>query len=812
MSPSNPISDPFLKLAHARFQQWLAADTKQLQREMEDIEFYNGEQWPADIRASRAGQNASNGLPPVPARPCITVNKVRQPVRQVLNQERESEMGIEIVPADDFADVETPIDDTEIELREGLTRRIQRESQAKDARTWAAMRAFIAGRGYYGVMTKFVKNDLQGTPDPSWWDQDVYIQRFYNQSAVMLDPAHEQPDGSDAEWGMVGTWIPYDQYLAQFGMKAAGKVNALENIGAGDFTTFADEMPEWFKEEGPENKRVQMCRVVDYYYTERETKTLAWLADNRVMWASDVPSGAVIKDQREVTEKSIKWAKIDGVQKLDGGDWAGPYVPIIKVVGEELQPHDAERRCEGIVRPAREPGQGFNFMVSKWVEMIALAPLTPLMLAEGQAEGYEEWYNQANTRTLPYLPYKQTDLAGQKAPPPFPAPREVPIQPVAASVQMFDEAIKDTTGVPSVTLGDTDPSLKTARGAKLLLDQAKQGTNNYLDNLARSVRFEGVQINALLYPIYGARPGRLARIINGQGEAQIVPIDQPFTMAQGPGGQPRPQKVQPGTEGAKHYTLTKDAAFNVAIKVSRNTDTRREQEATMLGDMISSNPELMGVFGDLFFKNLDGPGHKEMAERAKAMLVPPVQKLLEGQQSGQASNPADQLKIQQMEQAGQALQAQLQQAMQALQTEQAKQQATIEKAHVDAQTDLQKAEIQAKADLAKAQLQMQTDVEIARMKAGNDRALQAAQMAHDDQDREDTQRFEHAENAVDRHHENVQLAAAHVQAEAQAAQEHRQGMEAGETAHDQALEQGEQGHQQAVDLLERQPTPEAKDQ
>ena len=61
-------------------------------------------------------------------------------------------------------------------------------------------------------------------------------------------------------------------------------------------------------------------------------------------------------------------------------------MPIVKVLGEELQPYDEERRAEGMVRPMREPGQGFNVMVSKMIELIGLTPIPPLMTAEGQVE------------------------------------------------------------------------------------------------------------------------------------------------------------------------------------------------------------------------------------------------------------------------------------------------------------------------------------------------------------------------------------------------------------------------------------------
>src|SRR5262245_40289742 len=96
----------FLKLARDRFKQGTEADTKQRTRELEDLRFYAGEQWDKDLLDSRKGQTLGSGSTQqvVPARPSLTINKTREPVRQVLNQERASDMGIELIPADDWCD------------------------------------------------------------------------------------------------------------------------------------------------------------------------------------------------------------------------------------------------------------------------------------------------------------------------------------------------------------------------------------------------------------------------------------------------------------------------------------------------------------------------------------------------------------------------------------------------------------------------------------------------------------------------------------------------------------------------------------
>ena len=93
----------FLRIARARFKLADDADTKQRERERNDLAFYAGEQWPADIKLLRQGQQPTNGMPAVPARPTLVINNLREPVRQVLNEERASDLGI--VDFDRFAEL-----------------------------------------------------------------------------------------------------------------------------------------------------------------------------------------------------------------------------------------------------------------------------------------------------------------------------------------------------------------------------------------------------------------------------------------------------------------------------------------------------------------------------------------------------------------------------------------------------------------------------------------------------------------------------------------------------------------------------------
>lgn len=726
----------FIDQARKRWHLAATADEKQRERELEDLKFYAGDQWPADLLRSRAGQSigSGNNQQIVPARPSLVINKTREPVRQILNQERQSDLGISLIPADDWGEDVGPIDHTEIELREGLVRRIQRDSEASDARTWAFARAVIGGRGYWLVMTRYVPGKSA--------DQEVYIERIYNQASVLLDPSHEQPDGSDAEWGFYGTDMLWSVFKAEYPKARVSTVDSDE-----EWRALGDEAPEWFTGDGDHRS----MRVVNYYYTERESKTLYHLSNGRAAYKDELdslpPDVTVLTDAKgkELTHtetvKSIKWCKLNGVEVLDETDWPGHWIPIIKTVGDELQPYDQERRCEGVVRPMREACKGNNYIVSKFVERVGLTSIPPVMMADGQDEGFEAEWDAINTRALSRLHYNMKDSFGNMAPPPFRADFRAEIGDIATGMQIFGEAIQATSVMPETSLGHIDPTVKSGKLAQALIEQGDRGTSNFLDNLVRSLRHEARVVNDLLYPIYG-RPGRLARMMNGQGEMSAVLIDQPFTtQGEGPMARPQPVQVpqgQPLPPGAKQYHLTEHANFNVAVKVSRTIETRRMQIAQFLGELIGSSPDQMAIVGDKLWQYLDVPDHEEIEERYKLMLAPPIQQMLSGKKP---IPPEVQQQMAQMEQMVQALSKELEAKTRIIETDQIKAMQQLEIAKVKGETDTQLklaelekdrqekvAELTSKEAIELRKLEVQLEIEMAKLGSAEAAARAKAEM------------------------------------------------------------------------------------
>lgn len=666
----------------------LEATKNQRDRANKAKAYYADAQWDPAVKRARDGTGNQDGLPPLPPRPTVTINKFKDPVRQIVNQEKDAELGVEIVAADDFEDLSPAIDDSEITLREGLVRRIQRQSDAASARSWAFQCAVISGEGWYRWLTRYVPGATSS--------KELYIARIYDQRTILADPAHEEPDGSDAEWIIVTSSVPWERYKSEFPKAYDGTDNALLGTSEDEFAALTDSDPAWFQTDA---KNLRMCLVVERFYVARELITWCELEDGTVVDETKLPNGVTVSSDRKHVEivKTIKWVKLDGRQVLDRTDWESSDMPFAKVVCEEIQPYDDEKRAQGIIEPGEGLQDGVNAVASKYLESFAYAPPPQLMATVEQVGPYKAMYQARTTRHLPvlfYVPVKGP--AGELIPPPFVSATDVgsTIQALSMGLQMFSESVSTVVGIDSQLshLGHTDPALKSGKAIQALQAQSAQGTSGPLHNLKRTCSYEGHAINNLLYPIYGTKPGRLVRMVNGQGETERVPIAKPSV----PGATPQ-QGAPP------QYRLTKDAKFNVIIKIAPKVTSRRQQEAATLGEIINSNPQMMGVFGDLFFKYQDGPGHQEMSERAKAMLVPQVQQLLQ-KESGQPDPAQLQQQLQQMGQQLKQIEGIAHAQQQELQSKRLEQDTKMKIAEMDRQTKLDLAAADRETEIAKAQI------------------------------------------------------------------------------------------------------------
>jgi len=342
-----------------------------------------------------------------------------------------------------------------------------------------------------------------------------------------------------------------------------------------------------------------------------------------------------------VDVRTVKWCKTNGFEVLEERDWAGKYIPVIRVIGNEFE-IDGRMYVSGLVRNAKDAQRMYNYWVSQEAEMLALAPKAPFIGYGGQFEGYEQQWKTANINNWPYLEVNPDVTDGQGGPLPLPQRAQPPMASsglLQAKAGASDD-IKSSTGQYDSSLGATS----NERSGKAILAREKQsdtGTYHYVDNLARAIRYATRQLVDMIPKIYDTQ--RVARIIGVDGETDQAMIDP---------SQPMPVKKIQNEQGIviKKIYNPGVGTYDVAVTTGPSYMTKRQESLDAMSLLLQGNPQLWAVAGDLFIKNMDWPGAQEMAARFAKTIDP---KLLS---TGENDAPELQAARQQIEAMGQEMQ------------------------------------------------------------------------------------------------------------------------------------------------------------
>ena len=417
--------EKFLTEARNRRRQAIDATAENRKIQMDDVKFAaaspdNGWQWPDEIRFKR--MNDKNG-----ARPCLTINKLPQHIKLVTNEQRQNRPSCKVLPVDDKGDPEVA------EILNGIIRHIEVNSDADVAYDTACENQVIHGEGYFRVVTDYCTEDS--------FEQDILIRRIRNSFSVDMDPNIQDPAGADAEWCFVSDLLSEDDFKRQY---PDAEPISWDVVGQGD------EFKGWF--DGDEKK----VRIAEYFWFKDEQKKLyLWATGEVSAEGDDLPPGVMVGEkpikERTTTIRKVMWTKMNGCEVLQEQEWAGKYIPVIRVVGNEYEV-DGKIIVSGLVRNAKDPQRMVNYWTSQEAEMLALAPKAPFVGAVGQFEGQEEKWRTANSVNYAYLEYNPMDVNGTLVPRPE---RQAPPMPPAGIINAKLGSADDLQSV----VGQYNPSL-----------------------------------------------------------------------------------------------------------------------------------------------------------------------------------------------------------------------------------------------------------------------------------------------------------------------------------------------------------------
>jgi hypothetical protein len=600
--------DPRIGEAQKFLQLAADADSNNRAEAQEDLKFAAGDQWPVEIQNSRT----------LEARPCLTINKIDAYIKQITNQQRQQRPRIKVHGMNNESDEKVA------QILQGICRHIEVNSNADTAYDEAFDYAVRMGWGYWRVVTDYISEDS--------FDQEIYIEPIHNPFTVYFDPNSILPDGSDAEKCLITEVISKNVFRSLY-------PDADDEVSFTQRAT-GDVLAEWVMKED--------IRIAEYFYTERKPATLIMLSDGTKLYKDELKddelemmaaNGIIVVDERPSYKKIIKWCKLTAMQVLEEREWPGKFIPVIPVYGQRLFV-ESKRKKFGLVRMAKDPQRMYNFWQTSITESVALAPKAKWLLAEGQDEGHENEWVQANIKSTPVLRYKQTDIEGRPAPVPTRLQPEPPPAGILAASASINEDLQAVLGV-------FDPNqMPTGNiSGKALMGQQQQIdlTNyHYYDNLTRSIKHTGKILLDLIPHIYDSQ--RVMRIIGEDAQPEMVTINQPTQNEEGV------------------YEILNDVTvgqYDVVMDTGPGYNSKRLEAVNSMMPLMQGNEQLFQMAGDLFIRNMDFPGSDVIADRLAAMnpmaqideksKIPPMAQMKMKQMEDQNKQLQDQLIAMQLE-------------------------------------------------------------------------------------------------------------------------------------------------------------------
>lgn len=637
----------------------MAADSENRSEGLDDLAFLKGDQWDARIKQQRA----------MDGRPCLTINKLPTTLHQLTNSQRKNVPSIKVHPTNN--------DDVKVaEVVQGAIRHIEYASNADVAKDTAVNSAASIGFGYFRLVTDYC--------DPSSFDQEIRFKRIRNPFTVYMDPGSVEIDGSDQQWCIISAKMPRAEFKLEYPDADPCDFSTVRGLG--------DRATDWITESA--------VRTAEYYRIFNKAAETVLLSNGESGYKEDlleIPEGVTIVKTRKSLRPTVQWFKLSGTQVLDRADIPCKWIPVFPVYGDEI---DIDGRIfrSGLIRNAKDPARMYNYWMTSATEQVGLIPKAPFIGAEGQFEGHENKWRQANVRSFPYLEYKPKTLGGQLAPPPERQHMaDVPTGVLAMAAHASDD-LKATTGIFDASLGAR--SNETSGRAINARDRQGETSNyHYTDNLNSTLRHTGRCILDMWPKIYDGT--RTMQVMGMDGKVKSVEVNKPSM-----------EEDETGQAVAKLMNDMSDVAkFGVTISVGPSYDTLRQEAVDGMLQTAQNWPKLMDVAGDKVVRSMDWPMSDEIADRIEKTMPPA---LLDKEGSDQASMVETPQGPIPKDQVGPML-AQMDQQMQEMGKELDEAKSGLAKARIDADSREQVARINAEGRSDVAELQGMIQMLLARM-------------------------------------------------------------------------------------------------
>jgi hypothetical protein len=322
--------------------------------------------------------------------------------------------------------------------------------------------------------------------------------------------------------------------------------------------------------------------------------------------------GVTVLGERVALSHKVTQLVLTGAEVLEKNDWAGKYIPIVPVYGDEVNV-EGKRHFRSLIRDAKDAQRMLNYWRTASTELTALAPRVPFLGRKGTFKSDARKWATVNSQNHAFIEYD-----GETP------PQRQPLD-SGRAIGAIQEALNAADDMKAI-LGMYDASLGAAgnetSGRAILARQKEGDTSNFhfIDNLSRAIEHGGRILIDLIPTVYSGQ--RMIRVLGADNKATSVQLGQAMTV-KGPDGQPA---VDPAT--SLPITRICDLArgkYDLTVESGPSYASRRQESADQILQMIQAYPPAAPVLGDLLAKNLDWPDADEVARRLHALLPPQLQ-------------------------------------------------------------------------------------------------------------------------------------------------------------------------------------------
>ncbi|HAV5010596.1 portal protein [Acinetobacter baumannii] len=536
------------------------------ERGVEDKEFVTvkGAQWEDGAVARRTAEG----------KPSLEFNLCRAYCRQQINTQRQNRAQVKVVPVDNGADAD------KANIIEGLIKDTEEASDAESAYDQAAENAVYGAIGFFRIVTDYV-SELS-------FNQEPRFMTVHNPHAWYIDPQSKALDGSDARWAVGGEWVDKDIIKDKYGASAVV-----------DFAM--SEYSDWC------NTEDKTVLIVEYFKIEEVSDELWMLEDGTTNYksalldefgVSEDELKPLVINSRSTTRTEVKWYKASGSEVLDETVFPGKYIPVIPVYGEVTYIGE-ERYLHSLVHFAKDPQRLYNYWKSTEAQILQKNQDDILVVDPKGVSGYEEEWRDPSKFAAVH--YKHIDDSQQPIPAPYRIGAAQPPVGVLNAAESAKIAITDILNMHAPIMGGDSQEVS---GVAIGMRQRQSETAQFhlQDNLNKSIRHAGRILLGLYQALYTVPMVR--RIIGADGEAKQINL------------------FDKTADGILADVTT--GRYDVRMDTGPSFNTQREQNFALMMQLLSMNPQLFSLIGDILLQNSPLLNAKEISERIRSTMPPQV--------------------------------------------------------------------------------------------------------------------------------------------------------------------------------------------